>query len=79
MKYDLVFFDAFSPETQPELWSENIFREISLAMNEGGILTTYSAKGVIKRLLKKVGFTIEPLPGPKGKREITRARLLTEE
>jgi tRNA U34 5-methylaminomethyl-2-thiouridine-forming methyltransferase MnmC len=71
--YDLVYFDAFGPDKQPEIWSEEIFKKISDSMKTGGILTTYSTKGSVKRILKKTGFTIEKLPGPKGKREILRA------
>lgn len=72
--FDLVYFDAFAPEKQPELWSEELFRNIYSCMNYNGILTTYCAKGVIRRLLQAVGFTVERLPGPPGgKREILRA------
>lgn len=71
--FDIVFFDAFSPESQPELWSINIFEKIFEAMGKGGILVTYCAKGEVKRTLKKIGFTLESLPGPPGKREMTRA------
>ncbi len=71
--YDLVYFDAFAPDIQPELWTEQIFKKIASAMKMNGILLTYSAKGSFKRALKKSGFTIEGLPGPTGKREITRA------
>jgi len=71
--YDLVYFDAFAPEKQPEMWSDEIFRKIYEAMNNGGILTTYCAKGVIRRRLQACGFIVERLPGPKGKREMIRA------
>lgn len=72
--FDLVYFDAFAPEKQPEMWSEELFRNIYACMNDNGILTTYCAKGVIRRLLQAVGFTVERLPGPAGgKREILRA------
>lgn len=72
--FDLVYFDAFAPEKQPEMWSEELFRNIYACMNANGILTTYCAKGVIRRLLQAVGFTVERLPGPPGgKREILRA------
>ncbi len=72
--FDLVYFDAFAPEKQPEMWSEELFRNIYACMNDNGILTTYCAKGVIRRLLQAVGFTVERLPGPPGgKREILRA------
>lgn len=71
--FDVVFFDAFSPEKQPELWSEGVFSKIHKAMNQGGILTTYCAKGEVKRLLKDMGFKVELLSGPPGKRHIIRA------
>lgn len=70
--FDLVYFDAFSPEVQPELWTETMFQKIFNALKNNGILTTYCAKGAVKRSLKSVGFTIENLPGPIGKREMTR-------
>lgn len=70
----VVYFDAFAPEKQPEMWEEQIFSKIFNAMVPGGILTTYCAKGVIRRLLQKVGFTVERLSGPpQGKREVLRA------
>jgi len=71
--FDLVFFDAFGPEVQPELWTEDIFRKIFLSLKRGGILVTYSAKGSVRRALKNSGFSVEKIPGPAGKREITRA------
>jgi len=70
---DLVYFDAFSPEVQPEMWTEEIFIKIFHAMRSGGILVTYSAKGSVRRAIKNAGFAIEKLHGPPGKREITRA------
>ena len=72
-KYDVVFFDAFSPETQPELWTEVIFKKLYRSLKNGGVLTTYSTKGIVKRAMKSSGFIIEKLPGPPGKREILRA------
>lgn len=72
-QYDLVYFDAFAPEVQPEMWGEAIFQKIYDAMNTDGILTTYCAKGVVRRTMQAVGFTVERLPGPKGKREMLRA------
>lgn len=72
--FDVVYFDAFAPEKQPEMWSEALFYNLYASMNENGILTTYCAKGVIRRLLQDVGFKVERLPGPPGgKREILRA------
>ncbi|GAB4294599.1 MAG: tRNA (5-methylaminomethyl-2-thiouridine)(34)-methyltransferase MnmD [Marinilabiliales bacterium] len=71
--YHLVYFDAFSPDIQPELWTETVFSNIYNNMMKNGILITYSAKGKVRRVLKSVGFIIETLPGPPGKREITKA------
>lgn len=71
--YDVVYFDAFSPVTQPELWTEEVFEKLFNHMNNGGILTTYCAKGIVRRTLQKVGFKTERLPGPPGKREMLRA------
>ncbi len=71
---DVVYFDAFAPEKQPEMWDESVFRKIYTAMSPGGILTTYCAKGVIRRMLRDIGFITERLPGPPGgKREVLRA------
>ncbi|HEY9114449.1 MAG TPA: tRNA (5-methylaminomethyl-2-thiouridine)(34)-methyltransferase MnmD [Bacteroidales bacterium] len=72
-QFDVVFFDAFSPEVQPEMWEENIFKKIAAAMKTGGVLTTYSCKGIVKRALLSAGFSIEKLSGPPGKREFLRA------
>ena len=71
--YDLVFFDAVGPDKQPELWTEKIFRMLYQSMNEGASLVTFSVKGSVKRALKAAGFSLEKLPGPPGKREMTRA------
>lgn len=70
---DIVYFDAFSPETQPELWSVEIFRELYRALKPGGILVTYSSKGIVKRALRESGFEVKRLQGPKGKKHIVRA------
>ncbi len=72
-KFDLVYFDAFAPNAQPELWTEAIFQKIFDIMAPGGIMVTYCAKGTVKRGLKGIGFTVETLEGPPGKREMTRA------
>ncbi len=72
--FDLIYFDAFSPETQPEMWQQSCFEKIYAAMKRGGVLTTYSCKGSVKRALKAAGFSIEKLPGPPGKREFLRAQ-----
>jgi tRNA U34 5-methylaminomethyl-2-thiouridine-forming methyltransferase MnmC len=71
--FQLVYFDAFAPGVQPELWTESIFLKIFTSMTTGGILVTYSSKGEVKRALIKVGFITEKLPGPPGKREMLRA------
>ena len=73
--FHLIFFDAFSPDAQPELWTVDIFRKIADASKKGAILTTYSCKGIVKRALREAGFSVEKLPGPPGKREIIRAIL----
>ena len=70
---DLVYFDAFAPDVQPQLWEEDLMAKIFNALRLQGALTTYCAKGVVKRTLKTVGFSIESLSGPPGKREMTRA------
>lgn len=71
--YDLIYFDAFSPEVQPDLWETPIFKPLFKALNPGGILTSYSVRGKFRRSLKEVGFRVEKIPGPPGKRQITRA------
>lgn len=71
-QYDLIYFDAFGPRVQPELWTEEVFTKIYNATAKGGMLVTYCAKGEVKRTLKKVGFVLETLPGPPGKREMIR-------
>lgn len=72
--YDIIYFDAFAPEKQPEMWSQPLFDTLYSILNEGGILTTYCAKGVVRRMLQAAGFKVERLPGPPGgKREILRA------
>ena len=71
--YDLVYFDAFSPAVQPELWTPSVFGQISNYLSPGAVLVTYCAKGTVKRSLKAAGFALESLPGPPGKREVSRA------
>ena len=72
-KYDLIYFDAFGARVQPELWTEIIFKKMFVALKPNGILVTYSAKGSVRRALQSVGFAVERLPGPPGKREMLRA------
>jgi tRNA U34 5-methylaminomethyl-2-thiouridine-forming methyltransferase MnmC len=71
--YDLIYFDAFGPDKQPEMWSREIFDRIASLTNSDGLLVTYSAKGEVKRNLISCGFTVTLLPGPPGKRQIIRA------
>jgi tRNA U34 5-methylaminomethyl-2-thiouridine-forming methyltransferase MnmC len=69
LRFDVVYYDAFSPEKQPELWSLEIFEKIFSHCNKEAILTTYCAKGYVRRNLQAAGFTVHRLPGPPGKRE----------
>ena len=71
--YDLIYFDAFAPEKQPELWTEAIFQQIYTAAAPGAVLVTYCAQGQFRRNLRAAGWLPEKLPGPPGKREMTRA------
>lgn len=70
---DLIYFDAFGARVQPELWTEEIFSKMYDALTLGGVLVTYAAKGSVRRALQAVGFKVERLPGPPGKREMLRA------
>jgi tRNA U34 5-methylaminomethyl-2-thiouridine-forming methyltransferase MnmC len=71
--FDLIYFDAFAPDKQPELWTPEIFKKVADFMNQGAILTTYSTKGSVKRAIMQAGLKIEKIPGPPGKREMLRA------
>lgn len=73
-RFDLIYFDAFGYRVQPELWSTEIFRKMYNSLKSNGILVTYAARGVVKRSMIEVGFTVEKLAGPPGKREMFRAR-----
>ena len=70
--FDVVYFDAFSPEKQPEMWSVELIEKIFIQCNPGAVLTTYCAKGIVRRAMQSAGFQVERLPGPPGKREILR-------
>lgn len=72
-KFDLIYFDAFGYRVQPELWSTAIFKKMYDALKPNGKLVTYAARGVVKRSMVEVGFTVEKLQGPPGKREMFRA------
>ena len=71
--FDVVFYDAFGPPTQPEMWTLAIFQRMYAALKSDGIFVTYCAKGQVRRDLQAAGFTVERLPGPPGKREMLRA------
>ena len=73
---DLVYWDAFAPDTQPELWTNDIFASVAALMAPRGILVTYSSKGDVKRALQSAGFTVERLAGALGKRHMLRATKL---
>ncbi len=72
-QFDLIYFDAFGYRVQPELWSTEIFRKMYKSLKSEGTLVTYAARGVVKRSMIEVGFKVEKLPGPPGKREMFRA------
>ena len=72
--FDVVYFDAFAPSAQPHLWEKPILQKVFDAMSNQSVFTTYCAKGIVKRNLKDIGLLVESLPGPPGKREMTRAR-----
>ena len=74
--FDVVYFDAFSPDAQPELWTEEVFRNVYALMRKGGVMTTYCAKGDVRRAMLAAGFKVEKLQGPPGKRHILRATKL---
>ena len=73
IKFDLIYFDAFGAKVQPELWTESIFDKMFKSLKNNGVLVTYSAKGSVRRAMQSVGFKVERLPGPVGKREMLRA------
>jgi tRNA U34 5-methylaminomethyl-2-thiouridine-forming methyltransferase MnmC len=71
--FDIIYYDAFGPQSQPELWSDDVLCKMYSMLASGGNLTSFCAKGTFKRSLKSAGFIVESIPGPPGKREITRA------
>lgn len=72
-RFHLIYFDAFAPEAQPELWTEDVFRRLSQCMYPGGALVTYCSKGDVRRAMQRAGWRVEKLKGPPGKREMVRA------
>jgi tRNA U34 5-methylaminomethyl-2-thiouridine-forming methyltransferase MnmC len=71
--FDLVYYDAFAPAKQPEMWELAVLRKVAEALTPQGIFVTYCARGQLKRDLKSLGFFVETLPGPPGKKEMVRA------
>lgn len=71
--FNVIYYDAFAPSVQPELWTKELFEKLFVMLDDRGIVTTYCAKGQVKRDLKSVGFAVEAIAGPPGKREMTRA------
>ena len=71
--FDLIYFDAFGARVQPELWSKSIFEKMYKALKPNGVLVTYAAIGEVKRNMKALGFMVERLKGPPGKRHMLRA------
>jgi tRNA U34 5-methylaminomethyl-2-thiouridine-forming methyltransferase MnmC len=71
--FHLIYFDAFGPDKQPEMWEQSVFEKCSHCLVRNGILTTYSSKGQVRRNLIAAGFEVEKIPGAKGKREMIRA------
>jgi len=74
LRFNLIYFDAFGARVQPELWTVAIFQKMYDSLKSGGVLVTYSAKGSVRRAMIEVGFKVEKLPGPPGKREMLRAK-----
>jgi tRNA U34 5-methylaminomethyl-2-thiouridine-forming methyltransferase MnmC len=72
-KFDIIYFDAFSPEKHPEAWTEDYIAKVTSLLNDGGIFLTYSAKGIVKQALRSAGLFVRRLQGPPGKRHIIRA------
>jgi len=72
--FNLVYFDAFAPGAQPELWTREVFEKIYACLKSGGVLVTYCSKGEVRRAMQAAGLQVEKLPGPPGKREMVRAR-----
>ncbi len=71
--FDLIYFDAFAYDTQPELWSREVFEQMAAMTKQGGVLVTYSSKGVVKQALRDAGFEVKRLPGACGKHHMLRA------
>ena len=71
--YDLIYFDAFSPDTQPEMWSEKNLGNLLTCLSTGGVFVTYCSKGIVKQALRNLGMDVRRFSGPLGKRHVIRA------
>lgn len=71
--FDVIYYDAFAPEKQPGMWTQEIFSQLYTLSNQEAVLTTYCAKGAVRRMFQSAGYRVERLPGPPGKREILQA------
>ncbi len=71
-QFDLVYYDAFAPGKQPEMWTDEVLHKVAKSVKDGGILVTYCAKGTVRRAFSAAGFFMERIPGPTGKKEILR-------
>lgn len=71
-QFDLIYFDAFAPSAQPELWTKEIFEKLFAMLNPNGVLVTYCSKGDVRRAMVAAGFDVKKMPGPPGKREMLR-------
>lgn len=75
--FDIIYYDAFAPNAQPELWTEEVFTKLYSILNANGLLVTYCSKGDVRRAMIAAGFKVQKIPGPPGKREMLRAVKLT--
>ncbi len=71
-KYDLIYYDAFAPDKQPEMWTPEVLKKVSETLSENGVVTTYSTKGIVKQAFRAAGLQVKRLPGPIGKRDMLR-------
>lgn len=72
-QFDLIYFDAFAPDCQPEMWAPEQFKKLFASLKPNGVLVTYSAKGIVKQALRNAGFTVKRLQGPPGKHHMLKA------
>ena len=72
-QFNIIYFDAFAPEVQPELWTTDVFKKLYEWMEAGSVLTTYCSKSIVRKAMAEAGLTVTKIPGPPHKREIVRA------